>query len=250
MQYREVALASDAGSGNLIRGNSLFSSGQIGIDLGDDAVTANDSGDADIGPNDLQNYPVITGVTTGATDTTIAGTFNSAPGTSYQLEFFASPSCDASGYGEGMTFIGADFVSTDGSGNASFNVVHSGVRPPTDFITATATEFSTDGATSEFSQCHPVGAVVQPAALSLAPDPLTYGSQAVGSSSAAMPVTLTNTGGGTVVVSSFSLTGGNSRRNFVSLGSPWKALAPLLGRNSFIWSRPPASAFGWNTASR
>jgi CSLREA domain-containing protein len=44
--------------GTLIRRNSFTSNG-IDIDLGADGISANDAGDVDAGPNNLQNYPVI-----------------------------------------------------------------------------------------------------------------------------------------------------------------------------------------------
>jgi len=43
-----------------ILGNSIFSNGDLGIDLLNNFVTANDGGDADTGPNDLLNFPMIT----------------------------------------------------------------------------------------------------------------------------------------------------------------------------------------------
>ncbi|HEU4888334.1 MAG TPA: hypothetical protein VFV49_10630, partial [Thermoanaerobaculia bacterium] len=57
------------GVGNLIRENEIYSNTGIAIDLGTDGPTANVTGDADTGPNNLQNYPdissaQITGVTT------------------------------------------------------------------------------------------------------------------------------------------------------------------------------------------
>ena len=48
-----------AGVGNLIVGNSIFANGMLGINLGPSAVAANDAGDGDTGPNNLQNYPVL-----------------------------------------------------------------------------------------------------------------------------------------------------------------------------------------------
>jgi hypothetical protein len=60
-----------AGTGNAIVGNSIFSNGGLGIDLGEDGVTANDHCDPDTGPNSLQNYPVATNVTSVDGTTTI-----------------------------------------------------------------------------------------------------------------------------------------------------------------------------------
>ncbi len=48
-----------AGTGNEIRLNSIFSSTGLGIDLGGDGVTLNNSV-GHTGPNDYQNFPVIT----------------------------------------------------------------------------------------------------------------------------------------------------------------------------------------------
>ena len=102
-----------------IRGNRIFNNGLLGIDLttasGVDGVTPNDPGDADIGPNDLQNYPVLTG----ATPVSVAGTLNSTPDRTFTLEFFSNSECDPSGYGEGETFqptTAPATVTTDGSG--------------------------------------------------------------------------------------------------------------------------------------
>lgn len=146
-------------SGNSIHSNvRVFSTDGLGIDLNasgnetdaTDGVTTNDAGDADDGGNRLQNYPVLTSVSSSGGTTTVQGTLNSTPATTFQVEFFANTACDPSGYGEGETFIGFTSVTTDAAGNASFTTMLStnvGCRS----VTATATDPL--GNTSEFSTC-------------------------------------------------------------------------------------------------
>jgi CSLREA domain-containing protein len=131
--------------GNAILSNSIHSNGGLGIDLRVPiGVTPNDPGDADRGPNELQNYPVLTS----AGGNTIQGTLSSIANRSFRLEFFASSEPDASGHGEGERFLGATSVTTNGSGQASFSFTS-----PTSFggewVTATATDPANN--TSEFS---------------------------------------------------------------------------------------------------
>ncbi|MGH9369679.1 MAG: right-handed parallel beta-helix repeat-containing protein [Thermoanaerobaculia bacterium] len=140
-------------TGNSIRSNSIFSNGRLGIDLSGTTfgVTPNDLGDADIGVNNLQNFPVLSSASSSGGSTDIQGTLNSTANTAFTLEFFSSVFCDPSAHGEGQTFLGSTMVTTDGSGNASFNVT----LPVSVFsrhrLTATATDPS--GNTSEFSAC-------------------------------------------------------------------------------------------------
>ncbi|MGE5278700.1 MAG: S-layer homology domain-containing protein [Acidobacteriota bacterium] len=140
-----IAYYANDGTGSSIRGNSIYENGSLGIDLGIDGVTANDAGDADTGSNNLQNYPVVSTVTASS----IQGTLNSEANKTYTLDFYANPNCDASGFGQGKTYLGSTDVSTDGGGNASFNYAVS--VPPGQMVTATAT--GPDGSTSEFSRC-------------------------------------------------------------------------------------------------
>lgn len=173
-----IAPESIAVIGNSIYGNKpassgAFSSAGLGIDLFDSvdaddppdgqpdlynniSPTVNDTSDADTGPNGYLNFPVIT--STSATAGKLNVNFdldvdNTAPG--YRVEFFASPSADPSGYGEGQIYLGSKDVSgSTTNGLASLNI-------PSTFssnkyaITATTTEkdSSSDGfgSTSEFS---------------------------------------------------------------------------------------------------
>ena len=133
---------------NSFLGNSIFSNGGLGIDLDNQGVTANDAGDADTGPNNRQNFPALFASGTNAA----TGTLNSTPSTQFRVELFASASCDASGNGEGQTFVGSADVTTDAAGHASFNASLGGVQAG-QFVTATATDAA--GSTSEFSPCVP-----------------------------------------------------------------------------------------------
>jgi dockerin type I repeat protein len=150
-----IGVAVDSTSrGIRISGNSIDSNGGLGIDLYSESgagVTPNDSGDADDGGNGLQNFPVLQSAVVSAGGTVVSGNLNSLPNSQFSLEFFASPQCDPSGFGEGRSFLGAAIVTTDSSGNAPFQVSVA-PAPGGSFITATATQLST-GNTSEFSAC-------------------------------------------------------------------------------------------------
>ncbi len=89
--------------GNAILGNSITANGSLGIDLDSNGVTPNDAGDGDTGSNNRQNFPVLASAIASATTTTVAGSLNSAPNTTFRIELFSNASCDASGNGEGQT---------------------------------------------------------------------------------------------------------------------------------------------------
>jgi Ca2+-binding RTX toxin-like protein len=142
-----------AGSNNAIEQNSIFSNVNLGIDLAGDGVTPNDPsttvGDSDTGPNGLQNFPVIT-ATGGGGNTSVSGTINTQISTTMRLEFFGSPAKDATGFGEGQSYLGALIVTTNSSGAATFSSSSLAAVPAGWFITATATD--PVGNTSEFSK--------------------------------------------------------------------------------------------------
>ena len=108
-----VQVGPTAGIANTIRGNSIFSNGttasHLGIDLGPDGVTPNDAKDADSGPNNLQNFPVITSALVTGSTKTIKGTLNSTPGATFDIDFYANSTCSTSGNGEGKTYLGSPY---------------------------------------------------------------------------------------------------------------------------------------------
>lgn len=144
------------GNGHSVRGNSIFSNSGLGIDLGFNGVTANDSNDGDTGPNNLQNFPVITGTISTSNSTTIQGSLNSSPNTTFQIDFYSNSALDPLGHGEGAQFFGTTSVNTDGNGNATINVTLPVGLPAGRAVTATATD--PNGNTSEFSAADPTTA--------------------------------------------------------------------------------------------
>ncbi len=151
---RGISVEGSGTTGTRIQGNSIASNTDLGIDLGANGVTANDADDADTGPNNLQNYPVISAAETDVTGTTISGTLNSTPSTQFHVEFFSNAACDSSGYGEGENLVSGIDVTTDSSGDVSFSELVPAVSTG-DQITATATDANTND-TSEFSACEAV----------------------------------------------------------------------------------------------
>ena len=157
-----VQVGPTAGFANTIRGNSIYSNGttasNLGIDLGPDGVTPNDAKDADSGPNNLQNFPVITqALVTGSTKT-IKGTLNSTPGTTFDIDFYANSTCSTSGNGEGKTYLGSLTTDqTDANGDVSFTFHPDVTHAPGMTVGAVVTATSTGAAsTSEFSACFTV----------------------------------------------------------------------------------------------
>lgn len=134
-----------------VRGNSIFASSGLGIDIFPRGVMANDDCDTDTGTNNLQNYPVITSAISSGNQTVIKVTLNSAPNTSYAVDFFVNAACNASGFGEGQLMAGGAQITTGGDCRASFEITLPIATQAGQFITATATDPA--GNTSEFSMC-------------------------------------------------------------------------------------------------
>jgi hypothetical protein len=152
-----IGLFSDECSGVEILPNSIYRNGALGIDLDFDGVTVNDPFDVDAGPNGFQNFPIITNVTTTGI-TTVFYTLNSSPNTPVRIDFYTSSEPDASGFGEGRTFLSSVIGLTDALGHLENSVLFLDSLPIGTTLTATATNTVTNN-TSEFSRGFNVNAV-------------------------------------------------------------------------------------------
>ena len=128
----------------------------LGIDLGGDGVTPNDTSgpDTDDGPNGLLNFPVLTRADVLTTSTLINGRLRTSPNIQAVIDLFLSPACDPSGYGEGAERFAFAVVLTDAAGKASFSIEYGDVLPVGQVVTG-VTRTAADGA-SEFSACETV----------------------------------------------------------------------------------------------
>ena len=164
-----VIIEGSGSTNNSVRGNATYANisngtsanGGLGIDLSSsgsgNGPTLNDACDGDVGPNNLQNFPVITSATRNGNNFFIEGTLNSTANTTFTLDFYSNPACDSSGYGEGQTYLASATVITGSNCVADFTGANrimftsSVTVPAGQIITSTATDLA--GNTSEFSQC-------------------------------------------------------------------------------------------------
>jgi uncharacterized repeat protein (TIGR01451 family) len=130
-----------------ILSNSIYGNAGLGINLGSGPTPNHAPGT--VGPNDYQNYPTLTIAQSDAGETTIQGTLYESPNSSYLVQFFSSPTEDASGHGQGKVLIGSSTVTTDSNGNGTFSAQVPTGTLPGQFISATATSLQND--TSEFA---------------------------------------------------------------------------------------------------
>ncbi len=131
---------------NAIRGNSVFNNGALGINFDNSGVVPNHSGFL-AGPNDFQNFPIITNAVVSGTHSTISGTLKSTPNGVYFVDVYRNAVPDPSGYGQGVFYAGTATLLTDSNGNGSFTLALTG-NYAGQYFAATAT--AANGDTSEF----------------------------------------------------------------------------------------------------
>jgi parallel beta-helix repeat protein len=139
--YGGVILYSTNTLGNSIRGNSIFGNSGPGIDL----VPVSPGQ----GPNDLENYPVLTSAAVFTNTMVVAGTVSNGANQIILVDIYYNPAQDPTGYGQGRTFAGTATAQTGASGTASFSLPFA-TRLAGQYFSATATDAST-GNTSQFS---------------------------------------------------------------------------------------------------
>lgn len=132
---------------NLLAPNLVYSNAPgLALDLNGDGLTANDALDADLGPNRLQNRPVVTnGITTGAGLVYAQGVLNSAPLTSYAVDLYRADGTNAGS----RSYLGRTYVSTDAGGVGTFAAGFAINLAAGTYLSATATD--PENNTSEFS---------------------------------------------------------------------------------------------------
>ena len=136
------------GTGNAILTNSIYGNGWIGIDLGNDNVTANDGAKTAGQPNLLMDFPVLTLPPSAARRSPSRGT-SEAPRarrpSPARVWSSSSPTTIPAATGRGRPISG--FLTSDANGNISGSLTVSGLAAG-DRITGTATDGSNN--TSEF----------------------------------------------------------------------------------------------------
>jgi hypothetical protein len=210
-------VSGNAGAGVLIADSAIVDvSGRftgnlgLGVDLAPAGHNINDAGDVDSGPNEGLNHPVVTSaVSDGVSPSSrIQGTIHSKPNAQIQVLLYLNSACNASGYGEAGRFLAsAGNLTTDGSGNASFDSqlafpIDSAAFP---FVVAQARRFAerttplpSMSEVSEFSECFAItgGAAVP----TLSIDDVVVAEGNTGTSTAAFTVTLSAAAAGAVTV--------------------------------------------------
>jgi hypothetical protein len=145
---------------NAIRANSIYANTSNGtqperglaINLENGPPVPNDPLDADDGGNHDQNFPLVSSAAPNGTGGThVTGVLDSAPNTTYGLDFFSDPGCvsHTHDFFQARNYLGSTDVTTDGGGHATFDLDLPVAIQAGDPVTTTATDPS--GNTSELS---------------------------------------------------------------------------------------------------
>lgn len=141
-----VAVVVDETNGNQIRGNAIYPSSKLGIDLGGDGPDKNDTTDGDNGPNRRQNSPTLARSKTDPTKIEIS--YQGAAKRTIYVDLYAVDAGQAKGSGPGQKFLRTITLKTSATGAAKATIV---APANVTVITAVATDAS-NGDSGEFAK--------------------------------------------------------------------------------------------------
>ncbi len=152
----------DLGINNRFFANDFVKNGTSGIDLAENNVrgnTPNDLDDTDTGPNNLQNFPIVSSAVQEYDAIVLTGSLD-VPHTAgvtvqtFTIGVYASAVCHSSGHGPGELYLGnrpAGLIDGGVILTEGFTLSLTARAPSLSRITTTATDSSSN--TSEFSSC-------------------------------------------------------------------------------------------------
>jgi FG-GAP-like repeat len=231
----------DTSVGNQITANRIFANTGQAIDLGNDKVTYNAPAPRQ-GPNNLQNYPIISSSPDGQLEGALWG---SLPDATFRVDLFASAGYNSDGSGEAEDFLGSMEVTTDATGTVVFTVPFT-APAGLPIITATATD--PQGNTSEVSAFRLTTLQAPSHSVRAVPNQsLTFATQAgdgiaiedpdAGSSNPVWSLTLSVSNGTLTLPGTASLTGSGNGTGSLSYSGPLSAVNAALDGLTYT---PPA----------
>jgi hypothetical protein len=114
--------------GNFVSRNGIFSNGSLGIVIG-----------ASAGLN-TSNLVVLTEAVSDGQTTGVQGSMSTYANGSFLIQFYENVTPNASGYGEGLTYIGSTNITTGANGQGSFSLILNTGVPAGRYLAATATD--------------------------------------------------------------------------------------------------------------
>lgn len=141
-----VVIIGSGATGNAIRGNAIYANATLGIDLGDDGVTANTGSLSASLPNNAMNFPVFRSLALTGTSLAVDGYVGIVgSNTAFAGALVDIYKSDQSANGQGVIYLGT--LTANGGGNFNGTLSVSGLAAG-DQLVATATDSA--GNTSEF----------------------------------------------------------------------------------------------------
>ena len=102
-----ISVHGGTAEGNTLRGNVIYSNDGLAIDLNEDGVSANDTGDIDGDANGTVNFAVMTSASFLGNDLTVDGTYHGEAGVTVTLDFYKTPvGDDDTVHGEALRYLG------------------------------------------------------------------------------------------------------------------------------------------------